>query len=200
MVSWFRMWSRSIIVSVIISTVIEMILPENNSKKYIKIVIGMFIVYSIISPMINSFSNGGLDNIIENQEQYLQTSSSNYIIDNNISSKNNLSIKSIYSENLKKDMASKLKTMGYIAENIELTIANDDSYNIETVDIQIREIDPDSKNQKQAQGIVETVKYVIIKLDKQRQSESIINESDKNQIKNSISENYGVDFSKINVN
>ena len=29
------MWSREIVISVILTTVIEMILPENKSKKYI---------------------------------------------------------------------------------------------------------------------------------------------------------------------
>ena len=34
-------WVQGIIVAVVIATIIEMILPEGNSKKYIKIVIGV---------------------------------------------------------------------------------------------------------------------------------------------------------------
>ena len=48
-------WSRGIVISVIITIVIEMILPDNNSKKYIKIVLGIFVVYSIISPVFEYF-------------------------------------------------------------------------------------------------------------------------------------------------
>lgn len=198
MVDWFRMWSRSIITAVIISTVIEMILPENNSKKYIKIVIGMFIVYSIISPMISKFSDGGLDNIIEGQEQYLQASSSNFVADDSRYVTNSMSVKSIYSESLKKDMEAKLKSIGYIAQDVNISIANDDSYNIDAVSIRIKERNQSSE--KQAQSLVETVKYVIIKLDKQSSSESIINENEKNKIKKVISDDYGVDISKIDVN
>ena len=36
MVEWISNWAESIIVAVIIATIIEMILPEGNSKKYIK--------------------------------------------------------------------------------------------------------------------------------------------------------------------
>ena len=70
------MWSRSIVVSVIITVVIEMILPENNSKKYIKIVLGIFVVYSIISPVFDFFSNNSVDNIIDKGEAVIEASSS----------------------------------------------------------------------------------------------------------------------------
>lgn len=198
MVDWFRMWSRSIIVAVVISTIIEMILPENNSKKYIKILIGMFIVYSIISPMMSKFSGTELDDIIENQEKYLQASSSNLAIYDSKGSINDMSVKSIYSESIKKDMMLKLKSIGYVVEDLNLTIAKDDSYNIEGVNIRIKE--KNESTEKQAQSLVETVKYVIIKLDKQKHSESVVNENEKNKIKKVISEDYGVDFSKIDVN
>ena len=36
---WISDWAGGIIIAVIIGTVIEMILPEGNSKKYIKMVI-----------------------------------------------------------------------------------------------------------------------------------------------------------------
>ena len=38
-IEWLSNWSQAIIVAVIIGTIIEMILPEGNSKKYIKVVI-----------------------------------------------------------------------------------------------------------------------------------------------------------------
>ena len=36
---WFSKWAEGIIIAVIVSTIIEMILPEGNSKKYIKVII-----------------------------------------------------------------------------------------------------------------------------------------------------------------
>ena len=43
MIEWISDWAGSIIVAVIIGTIIEMILPSGNSKKYIKMVIGVYI-------------------------------------------------------------------------------------------------------------------------------------------------------------
>lgn len=36
---WFSSWAQGIVVAVIIGTIIEMILPEGSSKKYIKVVV-----------------------------------------------------------------------------------------------------------------------------------------------------------------
>ena len=55
-------WVQGIIIAVIIGSIIEMLLPNGNSKKYIKVVIGVYIVFSIVSPIISKFtgSEGGL--------------------------------------------------------------------------------------------------------------------------------------------
>ena len=42
---WISDWVQGIIVAVIIVTIIEMILPNGNSKKYIKVVIGIYIIF-----------------------------------------------------------------------------------------------------------------------------------------------------------
>ena len=50
---WVSNWIQGIIIAVVISTIVEMILPEGNSKKYIKVVIGVYILFSIVSPVIS---------------------------------------------------------------------------------------------------------------------------------------------------
>ncbi len=54
-------WVQGIIVAVVIATIIEMLLPNGNSSKYIKIVIGVYIIFNIISPIINKFTGDKLD-------------------------------------------------------------------------------------------------------------------------------------------
>ena len=39
MIDFLSNWAEQLVVAVIIATIIEMILPNNNNKKYIKIVI-----------------------------------------------------------------------------------------------------------------------------------------------------------------
>ena len=56
MVSFISSWVQGIIIVVIISIIIEMILPDGNIKKYVRTVIGTFIVFVIISPIITKIT------------------------------------------------------------------------------------------------------------------------------------------------
>ena len=56
MINWITNWAEAIIIAVVIATIIEMILPEGNCKKYIKVVIGVYILFTIISPVITKFT------------------------------------------------------------------------------------------------------------------------------------------------
>ena len=47
--NWISNWIQGIIIAVIIGTIIEMLLPEGNCKKYVKVVIGVYILFSIFS-------------------------------------------------------------------------------------------------------------------------------------------------------
>ena len=76
MINWISNWAQGIIVAVIIGTIIEMVLPEGNCKKYVKVVIGIYILFSIISPVISKMTGKTLqvsdilelDKYIENVE------------------------------------------------------------------------------------------------------------------------------------
>ncbi|MGN1301562.1 MAG: stage III sporulation protein AF, partial [Clostridia bacterium] len=57
MIEIINSWAQKIIIVVIICTIIEMILPEGKNKKYIKTVIGIYVVFTIISPIISKINN-----------------------------------------------------------------------------------------------------------------------------------------------
>ena len=52
MIEFISSWAGQIITAVVLVTILEMILPKGNSKKYIKTIIGIYILYIIISPAI----------------------------------------------------------------------------------------------------------------------------------------------------
>ena len=67
-------WASSIIVAVIIATLLEMIIPKGNNKKYIKVVLSVYIVFTMLSPLIkNSFASNLSDNIKKYGEELVQT-------------------------------------------------------------------------------------------------------------------------------
>ena len=57
MINGISSWAEQVIIAVIIGTIIEMILPKGNTEKYIKTVIGIYILYTIISPVIVIMKN-----------------------------------------------------------------------------------------------------------------------------------------------
>ena len=199
MLEWFRSWATGIVIAVIIATIIEMILPNSTSKKYIKIIIGIFIVYTIISPVIGSFKGEDLNNYIK-VENYIQ-SSSNALQTNEVSDNAQSSIKKIYAQNLQNDLKIKLKEKGYISNNINISISNDDKYNIERIDIKVDEkVTNSNRDEKQVKTIVDNIKAIKIKVKKDdSQNNAIITENDKNEIKEYIKQIYQIDLNNINV-
>lgn len=199
MLDWFRAWSKGIVVAVIIATLIEMLLPDNTSKKYIKIIIGIFIVYTIISPVVNQFTGSDINDYLE-IDDFVQTSS-NVVESNEISQNTNQSIKRIYSQNLENDLKTRLKAKGYIVGNVSITISDDESYNIEKIDLSIDEkVQSKEDNTQEVHTIVDNVKSISIKITNQEpQDDCIINDNDKNEIKEYLKNTYEIDTNKINI-
>ena len=70
MIKFLSNWAKNIGFSIIIVSILEMILPNNKSKKYIKMVMGTYIIFCIISPFIKNKID--LNNI--DIEEYAETS------------------------------------------------------------------------------------------------------------------------------
>ena len=77
MIDFINGWAKQIIICLMIVIIFELIIPEGKNKKYIKMVMGLFILYSIISPFF-----GDKINNIRFNEIVIETSQENF---NNIS-------------------------------------------------------------------------------------------------------------------
>lgn len=157
MIDFFSSWGQGIIVAVIIGTIIEMILPEGSSKKYIKVVIGIYILFTIISPFIQKFSGSKLsaENILNTEKYEKMMAKDSNTISQKLEDNNSRTIKDIYTENLKTDIKAKLKEKGYEAESIYLRVSDDGNYTIEK--LQIKLLATENKNN----GNTETKKVEI---------------------------------------
>ena len=57
MINFISSWAEQIVLAVIVATIIELILPKNKNKKYIQMVIGIYVLFNIISPIIKNKEN-----------------------------------------------------------------------------------------------------------------------------------------------
>lgn len=157
MIDFFSSWGQGIIVAVIIGTIIEMILPEGSLKKYIKVVIGIYILFTIISPFMQKFSGSKLsaENILNTEKYEKMMAKGSNTISQKLEDNNSRTIKDIYTENLKTDIKAKLKEKGYEAESIYLRVSDDGNYTTEK--LQIKLLAKENKNN----GNTETKKVEI---------------------------------------
>ena len=54
MVNFLSSWVKNLSLAIIVVSILEMLLPNNKTKKYVKMVMGLYILFSIISPFIKS--------------------------------------------------------------------------------------------------------------------------------------------------
>ena len=172
MVEWLSQWAGAIIVAVIIGTVIEMILPEGNSKKFIKVVIGIYIVFTIITPIINKFTGEEINvsDILE-LDDYIEEAKESAKVQNAMQDDNESSIRSMYISGIKNDIKAKIETRGYIVNSVDLEVANDDTYTINSIaiDAQKQNENTDSGDNEQTETIEEVneIEKVEVRIDNQ---------------------------------
>lgn len=195
MIEFLSSWAQGIIVAVIIATLIEMILPNSSSKKYVKVVIGMYILFTIVSPIIKKLGGKdiNLDTInIEKYEQ--QISKSDNTISRKFEDNNTRSIKDIYVSNLKADISAKLKEKGYEIDTSDIQIKDDENYTIEKITLKL--IKMEQKQEKNNEIVINTVE--IGNTISQKDSKTL-SDDEKQEVKDYISETYDIDKKNINI-
>ena len=122
MISFFLKSAQSIIIAIIFIVIIEMLLPNNSNKKYIKVVSGIYLIITIVNPIVNCF-NKKIDLEGFDFANSVETSSIN------------VDLKSYYYKSFKETVKAELLENGYEIKDIELELNLDYS---EIVAIKIR--------------------------------------------------------------
>lgn len=195
-----------------------MILPEGNCKKYIKVVIGIYVLFTIVSPVITKFFGKEIKvSEILDLNEYIQEVEASSKMKGSVENENAGNITSIYVNGIKEDMKAKIEAKGYVVNNIELRIGNYDTYEIAEVKLDIvtnknsyQENDSNKTNEVEQVQQVEKVKVDIlnneIEEEKQEEQESSRNQENKlnitqkQEIKEYLSSTYGISMNNISIN
>ena len=207
MISWISNWAEAIIIVVIIATIIEMILPEGSSKKYIKVVIGVYILFTIISPVITKFTGKSLavSDIID-LNKYIDEVETTEASQNILQENNYANIRDIYIGNLKADIQNKLKSKGYVVTNIELDVGNDENYTLNKIILTVSKQDEKEEEQEET-NTIQSINEVNISVTNTTQSnvakdtkKGNLSNKDKNKIREYLSNVYEINERNIEVN
>lgn len=210
-------WTQNIAVCLVIVMLLELILPKGNIKKYVKIIIGLYIMFNIISPIFENvkglqvnnnmfYDNYGENKILEkmnikidNQINKIQSNYQEY--SNEIEQTNENNIRHIYKENVEEDIKNKINNYEYETKEINITIADDETYQIEKIEAKVRYKEADkkseNKNQKQTINKIDTVKIDLTNKEEKVENIRELTDQEKDVLSTYLAKDYNI--SKKNI-
>lgn len=215
----FTNWAKAIVMAVIIVSVLEMLLPNNKTKKYVKMVMGIFILYNIISPFIKD------KNLLKFDESNLQTYSSTEVNTIEVDQESmDRRIEELYIKEIEKDITKKVEKQGYsvISCRVKAKISKDENttgitkikLRVEKREIENNEEDDNGekekeKEEKQKEEIedklittIQSIKKVDTKVSKTENnpSKSILEKTDIQNLKKFLIKEYEVNDKCLEIN
>lgn len=199
MINFMSAWVKNLSLALVVISILEMLLPNNKTKKYVKVIMGLYVLFSIIAPFIDNQDKINLsefNSYIETSEDVVQTDSQ---IDQSSMDKR---LNEIYEQELQKDIERKIKNKGYEIEScrIDAHISQEDT-GIEKITIKIaKKIGEEEKEdtiEDKMVSEIQKIQKVEVKVSENEEEdetpeESKITKTDIKIIKDFLKQEYGV--------
>lgn len=195
MLLWLKNWVNQVIVAIIIAVIFELILPNGKNKKYIKMIINLYVLFVLVNPIVSKF-------IDLNDSKFSEETLKKYFKQENtvkVNSEFNSKeiIQSTFEKTIKEDIKNKLSLKGYKTISLSIYIYNnEENMQIKSIDIEAIKEKNNKENSSSSNLINEIAKINIGKEEEKNE----ISREEIEEIKNILSEEYRLDKSKINVN
>ena len=218
MIEFLSSWAKSLGLVIIVISILEMLLPNNKKKKYVRMVFGMYIIFNIISPLVKH--KDILDVSSYDLNEYIGDYTTNQTNEEQDSMDNR--IEQIYIKELEKDITEKIESLGYqvITCNVYATLSSDNQENyIEQIVLTIEKNKEQENNQQEHETeqketiedrLVEeiqkikpintTVGKITTKKKEEEDNKQNINNIDIQKIKKFLKEEYGVEERCLKIN
>lgn len=201
MINFLSSWVKNLSLALIVVSILEMILPNNKTKKYVKTIMGLYILFSIIQPFIENSQNLNIDNF--NIDEYIQ-SETEQVSTNTVVNQTSMDerLNQMYMKQLEEDIREKLKEKSYELETckVKAHISQEDS-GIEKITIRVyKKISNDKEENTIEDKLVNSIQK-IEKIEvqvsdknkeKKTEEESKITKTDIKIIKDFLTKEYGV--------
>ena len=208
MIEILSSWAKGLGITIVIVSIFEMLLPNNRTKKYIRMVLGVYVIFNIVSPLIKNKDVFNFNNIDLEEYTSVETSSVNQ-------TSMNERIKKLYSEELEKDITKKIKEKGYEVKKckVSVQIADDEEETkINKIKLIVSKTQEEAKNdiENSAENKIVTEIQKIRKIDtgveiKKQEKEKNevsdkVNKTEIQNIKKFLIEEYGVNEKCLEIN
>lgn len=212
MIEFLSSWAKGLGVTIVIVSILEMLLPNNKIKKYIKMVLGVYVIFNIISPIIQNKEIFDLDELDLSDYQTTETSA----IDQ---TRMDERIEELYIQELEKDVTKKVKEMGYevtkckveaqISDKEEDTKISKIKLKIEKSQEKQEEEEKDDSTEDKIVSEIQKIKKVDTtveiekneeKTQKEKENKTAITKVDIQNVKKFLIEEYGVNEKCLEIN
>ncbi|MBQ7410326.1 MAG: stage III sporulation protein AF [Clostridia bacterium] len=124
MILKIRQWCEELIIAIVLCIIIESLIPNGNNKKYAKVIIGIYIIFVTLNPILEILNYDFEFNQIFEQEFEEVNSNLNY------------DMKDIYILGIEGSIKQDIEGLGYQVEEVGILL--DINYeNIEKIEIEI---------------------------------------------------------------
>lgn len=193
-ISYINSWLKDIVVLFILISIAELIMPKGNLKKYIRVVIGLLVIFTIINPFTKLFHlDFSLDKVVFNyaKPEIFNSSELEAFYKQQEKQIEKIYIKKVYDEF--KNLIETETEYELIDADISI-IRDEDKYGeIDSAILYIKE-----KKSSKNNGKISIEKIDPIEIGHSISKETI-DSSNYENIKILISENYGIEKDRINI-
>ena len=159
MLGWLKGWVNQVIVAIIIAVIFELILPNGKNKKYIKMIINLYVLFVLVNPIVSKFINLS-DNQFSGETLKKYFKQENAIeVNSNLNSKE--IIQNTFEKTIKDDIKNKLALKGYKTTSLSIYIYNNDENNMQIRSINI-EVQKDDKENKSSSNSINEIEKINI--------------------------------------
>lgn len=205
MIEFLSKWIEGIAITVIIASIFEMILPNGNIKKYVKVILGIYVIFSIISPFTNNKVMGNFD-LSKKIEKYSENIETKDFSKDESSSEKKLN--SIYENTFEKELIKTIEKEGFIVYKCEVKgnfNAEEENAGISKINIIIEDKKIIKKKSEENNEIkienVNEIKKVEINIDNKtpNEAEEEVNAKDVDTLRKYLSKHYEIDKGIIDI-
>lgn len=201
MIEFLSSWAKNLGVVIVLVSIFEMILPNNKTKKYIRVVLGIFVIFNIIAPFVKNkekleISSVDIDNYTLTQNNTVDKTSMNE------------RIQELYEKELENNIKNKLQEQGYkaISCKVKAKIAEEQKSGEENTIIKIKlQVEKSEENNVSNEGKQKIENKVVTEIEKIKKVDTTIskdqpNEKQKNNVKSKITQEDVQNIKEILIN
>ena len=155
MIVLFKNWISVLLCLGIFVTIIRLVIPKNNLRKYIYSLIGIITIISLVSPLIDIFKNNDMQDSIKSVLSNLDEQENVNVDTEKYSNVKEEALKKSFIQSIKNDVKSKLEDKSIGVKSVDVFIS--DNYDIEKIEINIEKIDTSKAS---ISSVTQIVKYI----------------------------------------